>query len=685
MKRWRSIVFPVFVVGVGCIPAQVMAQALPPTDAIAGSPSGVLSFPLSFFADSNPTTANDMVRRVPGFVLIDTEQDVRGLSGATGNVLIDGQAPSAKSISLMNLLQRIPAATVERIDLIRGGAPGIDMQGQPVVVNIIRRGGSYSTYAVTVFAKSYLDGGLGPLVRFEAARRSDDVSLEATLSMRDEKMQLDSGEGPFVLRSADGNIFESGEFNTDYWTRQIDGGVTAELVRGPGVLRLIATVSSDRNDRNESYETLNLITGPAVEYTEIDFESSGGEVGATYEHRFGDRWLSELVLLQTYEREAQVAGTFGRRPGEQADEIAIASETIAQATTTFEPSSSFKLEFGGEAALNSLDVESARFSGGVPIVLPVANVLVEENRAEVFATASWSPVEGVDLEFSSRFETSTISLTGDAQQEKSLSFFKPRLLAAWEVTPGTQLRLRMEREVGQLDFEDFAASSDFSEGVVSAGNPDLEPEVADVIELAAEQRFWERGAVVLTYRHDELQQVVDLIPIDGRFDAPGNIGDGTRDELRLSLTIPLERLGISGGLLRLNGTRRWSSVIDPVTGEGRRISGERAFEGDVHISRDVPSLKSSFAIEGELPYSQSFFRLRQIQTIDQGGSWKAFWDYTPRPDLVFRFQIENFTSRERTRTRTLFTGPRDGAAVNFIERRSAIFDPFFLVRLRKTF
>jgi outer membrane receptor protein involved in Fe transport len=408
-------------------------------------------------------------------------------------------------------------------------------------------------------------------------------------------------------------------------------------------------------------------------------------LGADLEYRLSDRWLSRLVLIQTYDRDDQRSGSTGRGAPERANEIATAMESILRGAATFQASDTLKLEFGAEGAFNSLDVESSRSSGGVPVILPVANVLIEEGRADGFVAASWSPMDGIDLELSGRYERSTISLSGDARQEKTLAYFKPRFLAGWAVRPGTQLRLRLEREVGQLDFEDFAASTDFGEGVVSAGNPDLEPEVTDVFELTAEQRFWGRGAVLLSYRHDRVQQVVDLIPVAGRFDAPGNIGDGTRDEVRLSLTLPLDRLGVSGGIVRFNGTSRWSSVTDPVTGQDRRISGERPFEGDFQFSRDLPSLRSTLVLEGDLAYSSRSYRLRQVQTTEQGGWWKLFWEYSPRTDLAFRFQVENFSSRERTRIRELYSGPRDVAGINAIERRSATFEPFFFARVRKTF
>ncbi|WP_298163233.1 TonB-dependent siderophore receptor [Brevundimonas sp.] len=678
---------PVLAVIMLAVPESVLAhseQASSPP-ATAEGVSGVMSYEAGFFANASPTTALDMIARVPGFTMIETEEDVRGLSGATGNVLIDGQLPAAKSVSLRNFLQRIPADTVERIDLIRGGAPGIDMQGQAVVVNVIRIGGAYSTAAMQASAKVYPDASVGTQVRFEAGRNWDDFSLQGALSTREERIQSDGGEGPFSLRRPGGEIFEDGDFLADNWNHEIEGSLSGELTRGPGTLRVNAALSLGKTERNESYETISTTAGPIREVAESDFESDGGEISAAYQRRLSDLWLSEVLLVQTYERDVEVSGVSGRRAPENNNEVAVASETIGRATAVFEPSDTFRLELTAEGAFNSLDVESARTSGGLPVVLPVANVLIEESRAEGAALASWSPRDGFDLELSGRFETSTISLTGDAEQEKSLSFFKPRLLASWQVRPDTQLRFRLEREVGQLNFEDFAASSDVSEGVVSAGNPDLEPEVADVVEFTIEQRFWDRGALVLTLRHDEVGDVVDLIPINRLFDAPGNIGDGTRDAVTVSLTVPLERLGLSGGLLRFNGTRRWSSVTDPVTGEDRRISRERPFEGTFLLSRDVPAWNSSFFLEGDLPYSETSYRLRQVQRLDQSGWWKVYWEWRARPDLAFRFQIDNFTSRERTRTRTLFTGPRDKADVSAIESRSATFDPFFFMRLRKTF
>ena len=46
----------------------------------------------------------------------------QGVGGAVGNVVIDGQPPASKQDKLEDILKRIPAASVERIELIRGAA-----------------------------------------------------------------------------------------------------------------------------------------------------------------------------------------------------------------------------------------------------------------------------------------------------------------------------------------------------------------------------------------------------------------------------------------------------------------------------------------------------------------------------------------------------------------------------------
>jgi hypothetical protein len=60
-------------------------------------------------------------------------------------VLINSKRPTSKTEPLGDVLGRIPVAAVERIEVINGGASGIDMQGYPTIANVVladRSGGS---------------------------------------------------------------------------------------------------------------------------------------------------------------------------------------------------------------------------------------------------------------------------------------------------------------------------------------------------------------------------------------------------------------------------------------------------------------------------------------------------------------------------------------------------------------
>ena len=75
-----------------------------------------------FFARSQPSSAYDMIQLVPGFRLQEGNAELRGYSGAGGNVLIDGRRPASKEETLETLLKRIPSDTVDHIELIRSSA-----------------------------------------------------------------------------------------------------------------------------------------------------------------------------------------------------------------------------------------------------------------------------------------------------------------------------------------------------------------------------------------------------------------------------------------------------------------------------------------------------------------------------------------------------------------------------------
>ena len=259
---------------------------------------------------------------------------------------------------------------------------------------------------------------------------------------------------------------------------------------------------------------------------------------------------------------------------------------------------------------------------------------------------------------------------------------KPRLLATWTPMANNQLRFRFERELGQLDFGDFAASAELSDGTVFGGNVDLEPEQRWISELTYERRFWGEGVVSIGYRHDRIIDVIDRLPLPGGLSATGNIGDGTLDQLSLNVVVPLDKVGISGARFTFRNDWNKTSVTDPTTGEDRRISGVRTSQANVGFQQDITSWKTQWGVNWLPRLGQATYDPDQTFAWRGADYLEAFVEYKPSPTLSLRAQLnlwDDFTTR-RTVYANRTTRPVAYTEERFIDPRT-----FFQIRLRKTF
>src|SRR5690606_12674025 len=361
-----------------------------------------------------------------------------------------------------------------------------------------------------------------------------------------------------------------------------------------------------------------------------------------------------------------------------------ASESILRGLLRFEKSAALTFEGGGEVAYNMLEVDQAYSVGGTPVPLPSASVKVEETRGELFGKGTWRVRSDLTLEGGLRLESSTISQSGDADQEKSFFFAKPRFLATWTPMANNQVRLRFEREVGQLDFGDFAASADLEDENVFGGNVDLEPEQRWISELIYERRFWGDGIVSVGLRHDEISDALDVIPLDHGLSAVGNIGDATLDQLNLTIAVPTDKLGVAGGMFRLRNTWNHTEVTDPTTGEVRPLSNVRASQAVISWEQDITSWK--------LQYGAAYIPLLTGQWSydpDQTSGWRghdyfeAWAEYKPTDTLAIRAQVNIWNDFDVERT--VYADRSAARPVAYVEHRYIDPRTFFQLRVRKTF
>jgi outer membrane receptor protein involved in Fe transport len=257
----------------------------------------------------------------------------------------------------------------------------------------------------------------------------------------------------------------------------------------------------------------------------------------------------------------------------------------------------------------------------------------------------WTITPEWKLEAGSRFEYSVISETGTTKLSREFFYPKPRLLLTWSPLTDTQVRLRYERVLGQLDFSNFVASSSLGSYGVSAGNPHLAPDRHSQYELSFEQHFWEKGAVVLTLTHEDISGVMDYIPVTGTsglFDAPGNIGGGHKNLADLEVTLPLDRLGLTNGLLKASQIWRLTGVRDPATGDTRAISGVRPRAFQYTLTQDIDSLKSTWTIYFFTGWDEHYYRPTHFENDKVIPPYvELSWDYKPTPQWMISTAIRN--------------------------------------------
>jgi len=284
-------------------------------------------------------------------------------------------------------------------------------------------------------------------------------------------------------------------------------------------------------------------------------------------------------------------------------------------------------------------------------------------------------------------EFSSISATGDSHNSRSFFYPKPRLLLSWSPDDKSQLRLRVEKKLGQLNFTDFAASSNLSGFGISAGTLDLRPEQRWQFEGAIERHFWERGGLVLSVLHEEVTDLQDFVPVGGGLDAAGNIPHATSDKLSITGLVPLDFLGLKNGLFKPNLYWATGSLIDPVTGERRRISNLRNINSYYDIMQDIDSLKSTWDFSWGTSFSRTTWRISQISraAIHNSPYLNFSWAYKPTPDLKITLGADNFASYRFELEQFNFIGPRNLGPPSSIQDVFTRTQPRIYLNLRKTF
>ena len=647
---------------------------------------GVVNYPAAFFARYQPNTALDMVQQVPGFQLDNGSRD-RGFGASVGNILINDRRLSAKQDQPSAILERIPASHVERIDLIRGQAGNIDMLGQSVVANILLRG---DVPAAVRWQASVLKNFIDPSLEF--------TDLAMNVSRSDRWRTVDYNTGVTLTRRGTGDeivvdvLDGVGDLTEERLEEQEE-----EAYNANGNLNLSTTVGRTLVQLNsrlawQDFDTtvvsdrtpVNIIGEPRQLIFTRDNETKAIEVGVDAERSINADLIGKGIVLfvrndsDTISTQRIIEDTAGQILLRVADANVTTTETITRLEFDWTAWDRHAVQMNIEGALNVIDGSLVQTddtgSGPVPVDVPGGNTRVEELRGDMLVKDTWTLDEWV-VNYGLGAEFSEISQTGDANRTRNFFFIKPQGQIISSPRQGVQTRLRMAREVAQLNLNDFVTTTQFQDDNLLLGGQDLEPESTWIAELTYERRFGELGVVSLTGFHHWISDAQDFVPLANDSDAPGNIGDGRRWGLELESTLSLEGLGLTGARLDLKARWQDSTVTDPVTGIDRVLTGRSEHQGppsfmfrsvnnfdyiyDIAFRQDFEDARVAWGWDIADRGERTFFKIDELNLYDEDSmEMNVFIETTRWLGIKIRLAGSNLQHFTETRNRAIYEGRR---------------------------
>lgn len=561
------------------------------------------SFDSGYFATFSPKTAYDMLVRVPGFQIEAGGGNDRGLGLADVNVLLNGRRISGKSVDAVSVLEDISAADVQRIELL--DASKVDIPGLS------------GTVANVVYSSS---SGISGRFSYEPAiRRNADINWwngsislsgggeasEWTVGLRT-NVRRTNQFGPRLRFSPEGALLSTRNETSDFAR---DGPSLTATYSHEGAGGSVTNVNAlvDYSNSRESIAGDVIVDGMLVGREKFSSPDEGllVEFGADHEFSVGKGRL-KLIGLGRYD----VSSSSGRF-----EEEALVAP-LGTATRAFERNydayeliarGEYRLKWGGtniqfsaEGAYNRLDNEfSSQFEvSGEPSVSFLNEDVVDERRAEFIGTAARKLGNAIDVQASAGFELSQISAGSSGAEARSFARPKGEIGAGWRASKSLTVNLKAERSVDQLDFFDFLSDIDLVNDFDRGENPELVP--TQRWTLSTDAKWNPTSAITLSPEASVIwfDDIIELVPISDTIEALGNVDKARQARVGGKVTIETGFLGLKGGRLDIEGTKAWSKVLDPLTGQSRSINNSLDYNYAIRFRHDIPG--SDWAWGGEL-------------------------------------------------------------------------------------
>ncbi|MCC3862169.1 TonB-dependent receptor plug domain-containing protein [Pseudemcibacter aquimaris] len=669
-----------------------------------------VTYEKDFFTNYNAVTLLDMLLIIPGGKeILDKNsnqysggaegQGERGFGSGGDQILMNGKRLAGKSNNIEDTLSRISAEQVERVEIIRGVADGLDVQSQGLIINVVmQEGGSNATTFWKVSALKTFSRDTKP--EFTLSRSGSVSGLDYNVSIersdsgyfynRDETAFNSTGDVTSEQNVDAGFAWDSFIFNTNLGYQFADGSQ----------LQLNGLYSPGGNDgyeiRNKTTNALNPVSRL------IDGSSDEWEIGGDYTKNLGVLGnFKALFVINGDDGSERVSVT----KGSDADnfeatnetEVTSKSEKILRLSLNKGLTEKQSLEFGGEVAINTYDksfVRNQRNAASEDFLLINSDeVMIKENRYEVFANHTYNISSNFVLQSSLVTEFSTIIADNvfaggtPTRRDTSFTYFKPRFNLRYDISDQDQFRATAEQKVSQLDFGNFVTRYDQQAEVLRFGNPNIRPEQVWEFTAQYEHRLPNDGGSIAIegfYRayEDHITQVDfteyqnlsgDVITADQFFTLPptaglrdmidftskaGNIDRASSIGAKLNITKRLDFIGLPQAVFSTNYTYEKRRATDQFTGESIKFPFASDHTLTFNYRHDITDIGFAYGFSGEW---KSDYEMRDINwhwPTNPNFKLEAFAEYIVMDGIKLAVQLENIMKNRSTSTFTFYNDHR---------------------------
>ena len=578
-------------------------------------------YPPDFFARFQPNTAADMVAQIPGFSLRGGGDGARGFGEASSNFLINGRRPSTKGQDARDLLGRIPASSVVRIEVLDGASldlPGLSGQVVNVVARTVDLSGSWE------YAARFEEGTSPQLLDGQVNISGETGNLGFALTLN--SGQFTRTEDGFEVFADDrldagGAVFEDRLEFLYIDNQRPSASLNLSWTPENGHVANLNTRIQKPNSNSGVREIFTALTPDGETGTS---EAAGGEdeleyeISGDYALPVGPGTLKLIGLWRDEDSDFTTVFTDGVVGADPVQLVFLRAEEeqerIARAEYAFGVGEAHDVQVSLEYAFNALDSRtsfaSTQFDGAV-----LDAVAVEEDRFEGRVSDSWTVTDALTLQGSIGAEYSELGVVAPGEEPRS--FFRPKgfLATSYQLSERYTARARIERGVGQLNFGTFVSRRGLIDGTVTSGNEEIKPDQFWSLSAELERTDPDLFSARIEPFYRRISDPIDQVLFADGTEGPGNLDSAERYGVDAEATLLMDRLGVPGLRFDLEGSLADSSIDDPLTQRPRRLNNQTLVSWEVEARYDVPdtTIALTAEIEGER-YSPSF-RFDEVQQI----------------------------------------------------------------------